>query len=703
MKKEMILVFALLLFIPFISAAITTSEPLEVYNLADRIDVKIDGLVGTSSGNFNINLVCGNSTTNLVKIPGSSFSSENSQKYEIPNGGKILDSDDLEILDLSTILGSCQVVASLGGDFASTSIFEITDNVIVTGSLNKTGYDPGEEIIISISAIKANGQKLNGFVDGANATSFSRAIENGVSTESFFVPETAEAGIYYIALNAYDVGLSGVLNKGETVVSFGVNQIPQSLVLSLSDSEAVPGENFSIGVEVFDQSSEKMEGVVSVRVVSPFGEEDILSVTSGEFTSVDFAPNSTVGLWEIVATFDEITETRDFEMTEVQRVDLRFEGPILVVENIGNVIYNNTVRVLIGGESKDLDLVIQVGETRKFTLEAPEGEYEVVAEEGENSITQDFSLTGKIISVDDLKSTSVFSGSLAIWILLLVLIGGFGIILFFKFRKTKTLKSEGRKGLSGKIDSVKSSVASKITSRVPKKIKSDVEGSLNFTNKSPSSQSLDNSHHKPEDETMMDLTKKGVGVAESSLVLKGEKYPSVVISLSIKNHDTISGVAHDELMKLLENSGGGKGLLDIRGEHMFIIFSPLITKTYNNELLASKAGFKILQGLQAHNKKFKDKIEFNLGINSGELIASKDKGKLKYTGVGNTISLAKRISDSGNNQLLVSDSVRKKMLRDLKVSKISSIGDNPVYAVTEMKNREANQAKLKDLLKRMDK
>ena len=244
---------------------------------------------------------------------------------------------------------------------------------------------------------------------------------------------------------------------------------------------------------------------------------------------------------------------------------------------------------------------------------------------------------------------------------------------------------------------------SKVSSKVPKKIKSGASGSLNFTNKSPSSQSLDSSNHNQnhDDNSMVDLTKKGSSSAESSLVLNGNKYPSTLISISLKNYSEITDFSKQELIKILETACGNKGLLDLRGDHIFIVFSPLMTRTYNNEILASKAGFKILKGLQNHNKKFKDKIKFNIGIHSGELISSKDANKLKYTGVGNVISFSKRISDSAENQLLVSDNIRKKMLRDLKVTKVKSIGDNPIYSVSEIKNREANETKLKDLLKRM--
>jgi len=104
--------------------------------------------------------------------------------------------------------------------------------------------------------------------------------------------------------------------------------------------------------------------------------------------------------------------------------------------------------------------------------------------------------------------------------------------------------------------------------------------------------------------------------------------------------------------------------------------------------------------LNAYNKKFKDKIEFNLGVHVGELIASKVGGKLKYTSIGNTISLAKRISDSDSGKLIVSDEIRKKLLRDLKVVKAKEIGENQTFEVSEVKDRAGDKARLADLLKR---
>ena len=134
-------------------------------------------------------------------------------------------------------------------------------------------------------------------------------------------------------------------------------------------------------------------------------------------------------------------------------------------------------------------------------------------------------------------------------------------------------------------------------------------------------------------------------------------------------------IAKENLHKIVTGAKG-KGLIDWRGEYIFIVFSPLVTRTYGNEALATKTGMAILQELNNHNKKFKDKIEFGLGVHSGELVASKVGGKLKYTSIGNTISFAKRMSDGDSGKLIVSEAVRKKLMRDLKDVKGKAIGGN---------------------------
>ena len=125
-----------------------------------------------------------------------------------------------------------------------------------------------------------------------------------------------------------------------------------------------------------------------------------------------------------------------------------------------------------------------------------------------------------------------------------------------------------------------------------------------------------------------------------------------------------------------------------------------MTKTFKNEVLAVKIGKEIVDELSDYNKKFKDKIEFGIGVHVGELVASKSGEKLKYTSIGNTISLAKRISDLDSGKLIVSDEIRKKLLRDLKVSKGKEVGGNQSYEVVEVRDKSGDAERLADLLKR---
>jgi len=510
------------------------------------------------------------------------------------------------------------------------------------------------------------------------------------------MPKTFESGEYILTLNAYDENQNGILNEGSGAVSFIINQIASSIILSLSKLEVVPGEDFTIGVEIMDQSGKAMDGSVAVKLISPTKEEIDVIVSAGSFEPIDFPLNSSAGTWVIDAKYEGLEEVKEFEMTKVMKAEFSFEDSVLLIKNIGNVIFNRTVSVLIGEENLDLDLNIGIGETRKFNLKAPQGEYTVVVNDGEQKIEkQGVLLTGNAVGISDLENVGIFKGYSIVWIFLILVIGGVGIVLFRRSRKTKTIG--GKKGIFGKLKFMKN----KVSSNVSKGYRSDVSNSLNFTKKSPEVSGLDSSKYDGEDKTMVDFTSKKVGTAESALVLKGEKYPSAILCLSVKNHEVLKENARSELNKAIANVKSMKGLVDWRGDYVFLVFSPIITKTYKNEDLAVRAGVSMLNSLKEYNHKFHDKIEFNLGVHSGDLIASKAGEKLKYTSVGNTISFAKRLTDSDSGKLLVSDTVRKKMLRDLKVIKAGEIGEKIIYEVSEIKDKAANEAKLKELLKRM--
>ena len=58
------------------------------------------------------------------------------------------------------------------------------------------------------------------------------------------------------------------------------------------------------------------------------------------------------------------------------------------------------------------------------------------------------------------------------------------------------------------------------------------------------------------------------------------------------------------------------------------------------------------------------------------------------------------MSDGDSGKVVVSEVVRKKLLRDLKVVKGKEIGEKLTYVVSEIKNRAGDAERLSELLKR---
>ena len=676
MKKSLILtVLTLILLTTLTSAAIQISEPYDVYNLGDKIYIDTILEPNSVSGFFEISLLCdkANESLTIEKFIANRFSTgeEQTTSTQFP----------LTPAYIKDYSGNCQIRVSIANEESLTKTFTITKDIRVTPTLDKVKYDPGETITLTIEAIKANSRPLNGFMEVSGAMSSSKAVENGIVTEQLSMNQESEPGTYTIDLFVYDRDEnSEILNQANTSISFEIAQIPSWLDIPLSALEINPGEILTIGAEIYDQSGVEMEGSVSVTIISPEREENQKIVQTGDFISIDFPTNATPGTWEVYAQFQDILEKKEFQVNEFPKVEFEFINSILIIRNIGNCIYNKTINIKIGEETQELNLNMKMNEERRFNLKAPDGEYDVVVSDQETEIEQRLLLTGKVVSIINLGGLSFLKDYMVIWIFVILILAIIGVILFFRFRRSSTK-------LQNKIK------------KIPSKVSSGISKTLNFTNKSPDSQNLDG---QEKEDKMLDLSKPKISRAESALVLKGEKQNSAVISVKIKNYKDLTKKTKKEIEETIRFAQKYKGLINLKEENILIVFSPLITRTFKNEILAVKTGSRILNKFQEQNRKFREKIEFGIGIHSGDLIASKEEDKLKYTSIGNTISLAKKLCTIGENQLFVSEQIRKKLIRDLKVEKAGTVGKTDIYLVKRITNTEANQEKLQEILKRME-
>lgn len=658
MKKNKIFLGLVLLFtIGFASASISLNELSETYNLGDEIPLIVTLSPTSNEGWFTVELICGKSSIVLEKSIGKSFyvREEQTRSLKIPL-----------IKDyIGNATGNCKLKASINSEATSTPSFKISNGIDIKTTLDKENYNPGEDVEVTIGAIKDNGEPLKGFIKISGITKVSKEIEKGVMSFEFQISENFKSGKYNLNVFAYDELDGKILNSDNGSISLKVNQVPKIIQTSFAELEATPGEEFKISLEILDQAGIKMEGLINLTIISPKNEEIVKEVSSGKTFNLELPTNSTIGNWKIISTYENLSVEKSFTVNGVQKVNLELTDSLLIIKNIGNLVYNKSIEVSIGEKIKTIELDLQPGEIRNFNLNAPTGEYAVKVQSEESSIEKNVLLTGKAISIKDSSQINVFSRYPFIWVFLIILLVGTGIVF---------LKNGGK--------------SHKIKERTLLK-------KLNKKEKNPKIVKQSN---------LIEPTKeiKTTG-AQSSLVLSGEKEVASIIALKIENLSSLGTNAKKELLEILKIAKDSKGMIERKDNCIMIIYSSLTTKTFNNEIIASRVGSQLLQLLEAYNRKFEEKISFNIGIHSGEIISSLENNKLKYTSLGNTVILSKKISDLAKGKLLVSDSIRNKIIRDLKVDQFTIVGKNQIYSVSKVNDRTANTEKLKDLLKRMDK
>ena len=202
---------------------------------------------------------------------------------------------------------------------------------------------------------------------------------------------------------------------------------------------------------------------------------------------------------------------------------------------------------------------------------------------------------------------------------------------------------------------------------------------------------------------IIDLTVGKTIGAESMLTMSGEKVNTTVVTIKIKDKDSFNESIQGEVVNIIKASCGTKGVVDVKEDFIYLIYSPLITRSYKNNLLAVQVALNIEKSLNVYKKKLNGELKFGISVNNGDLVSSKQGVKLRYTSLGSFFTLSNKLAEKADNIILISEVIKTSLMRELKVTKVDDVGKVKVYSVEGIKNIEANNDKLKDLLKRMHK
>lgn len=709
MKKSLMLGLVIALFlIASVNASIYFSQPEQVYNLGDIIvnDITIDSGIG---GFLKVDLVCEGVSVNIFN--------------GVPVNGNAHIEFPLTNAFIQDISGECSFLGEYGGSTQGSRGFKISKTLDVRLNIDALFAKPGEEITISGRINRLNGIGANGGVEinipllnlikteeivetnesetnneteeiggpivgGYDSGKFFGKVINGTFSITFSLEEGMPGGDYRIDVLAYEE-FSGIrTSEGIAIANLKISQILTKVEVILNLQNLDPGQDLSFKPRLLDQSGQEIEEEVSVIIK----DEDSIRVfekivSSGETISYNIPTNMTAGYYEVEAFSSGFNEIRTFYVNEKEIVSFELENQTLIVTNIGNLkLEDYPIQIELNGKPFVRKVTLGLGEKQKFKLTGG-GTYDLKISDGDKEFSQGgVVLTGDAVGVEGVKS----SGSLAlskpiIWIFLIVILGGVALFFFrdvFKKKsftypfKEKLKRTFSRNSKILELKNTGQTEINKVVAPIPEQKQQKIVKENKFSSPISTNQ------------------------AERVLVLDGQKSKATILILAIKNQ--LSDFAKQSLEKSIEHVYEKRAAVYEKGNNIFIIFSPLMTKTLKNELKAVKTAEKVLFFLNEHNKKFKEKIDFGIGIHSGEIINKIENKKLRFTALGNLISGAKRLAEASDKQILMTKETYEMAMNDVKAVK-KKIEDKEVYEVQKVIDREKNSEFISGFLDRMRK
>ena len=694
MKKRSLIIVAgiviIMINLYFISAGLYYSNLDDTYNLGDTIDLWINVEPVLEGRLVEVDLVCN----------GGSVIKFNVFPDESGNTAVVLPLNSFTVKEAS---GDCYFSGSYAEEVRQSNVFKISKRLNVFLDTDSFFANPGEEIVVSGNAKRMNGEMVNGEIEisipllnllngvqdeeeivenaseeevveeiveevkSADVNKFYGKVLDGAFSVPISLGKNTPAGDYRVDILVYE-NVGGIKASEEVVLAnLKIFQILTNIDIAFSNQNTDPGLDYSSRPRLLDQTGMIIPEEVSIIIKNSIGERIFEKIVQSDETVVYSIPsNLTAGYYGIEASKGEVKSVKKFYVNEKAIASFEIINETLIITNIGNIPYKKDVEIELNGKPFIKSVSLELGEKIEYKLTGSGEEYNIRVGDGYKEITMGgVVLTGNAVGVKEIGDGMFTLKTPIIWIFFIIILGA-GILFLFRnvFKKKSfaypTLKKSNKN----------------------KESKPQEKGEVK--NKKESSPG-----------TLVPPSK-----AEQVLVLKGHKNNASVIVLKIKNK--ISKNSKVSLEKSIEPAYGKRGAVYEQGDYIFILFSPIMTKTHKNEIEAAKVAQNILKVLKEHNKKFKDKIEFGIGINSGEIINKVEDKKLKFTALGNFISTGKRLAESSDEQILITKIAYERGISEIKAEK-KAVAGGEVYELRSIVDNEKNQKFIKSFLERQKK
>ena len=433
-----LLIFTIFLISTASAEIIIQNQPNSVYNLGDTLTISatVKSLV-SATDTLYMDLICEGQSVNFYKN-GVSLSFGEEKEIE----ASLIFTKNL----IGEIKGKCKVKGTFKGDYILTDEFSVSNKINLIPESNNTIFTPGVSASVKGNAVGENGEPANGFIDirvieGESVLLNKHdTINNGFFSIDIVFPEDIKAGRYLLELSAYEEEPRETFNEktnlGFTAYNIDVTQVPTSLEIIL-DKEVMPGTNARVKAILHDQTGKNINSMEKITIKDD--KQKIIEQTekaTDEYLEVPIVYNQPSSVWGASIEYGSLTAESTFLIQEKKDVNISLVNNTLMITNVGNVPYNDAVAVKIGDETVFVDTNLDIDESKKYRLTAPDGEYKisVLEESGEVSLLSSF-LTGRVIGAKEKRGIrGLFSFA---WIFI-ILILGYVAYMFFKRQHKKS-------------------------------------------------------------------------------------------------------------------------------------------------------------------------------------------------------------------------------------------------------------------------
>jgi len=206
----------------------------------------------------------------------------------------------------------------------------------------------------------------------------------------------------------------------------------------------LPGEVVTFRVNLYNNQNQIIDGKIDYVVQDFYSEIVKEGITkSGDEITFTIPQNTVQGPWKITVYYQDIEVNRFFNVGELSKADIKIDGDTLIIQNVGNSLYEKNILIYIGDNEQTASVFLEVGQSKKIKLTAPEGSYDIKIIEGNQKQAIEFEgvgLTGNVVGLESVVGGNILSQYPLVWLFLTSLVAVFIVVSVLKINKKKSKK-----------------------------------------------------------------------------------------------------------------------------------------------------------------------------------------------------------------------------------------------------------------------